>query len=75
MKRMAELFYPERFEYADGTVEAREEVTVVSFGTVMDNGRKRTVWIDEDGADDGLGQLYTLQYGKLWPYDGDYEIN
>ena len=75
-RRTATLFYPERYEYADGTVETRDKVTVVSFGTAYDeDGRKRTVWIDEEGADDGCGALYTLQYGKLWKFDGDYTIN
>jgi hypothetical protein len=72
IKRTAKLFEPERYEYADGTVEKRDEVTVVSFAKTSDHGRERTVWIDEEGADDGCGALYTLECGKLWAFDGDY---
>lgn len=72
MKRTIKLFRPERFVYADGTVETRDEVTVTNYATTLDQGRERTVWAEVDDN----SMLYTLEHGRLWRFDGDvYRYN
>lgn len=65
MKRTCKLYRPERFEFGDGTVLERGEVTVEPHGRTMDG--RRAVWADVD--DDSC--LYTLEAGLLWEYEGE----
>lgn len=67
MRRTCKLYEVERFEFGDGGMLERSEVTVEPFGMAVVHGGERTVW-----ADVGDGScLYTLEAGLLWRFDGD----
>lgn len=63
MKRTYKLAEPEHHEFADGTTEDRESVTVAPFGKTLSG---RTVWADIE--DDSM--CYLVYDNKLWYYNG-----
>lgn len=69
MKKTAKLYQHEHYEFADGEILDRDEVTVEPFGKTWDGdtNSERTVWADVD--DDSC--LYIMSQGMLWRFDGE----